>query len=235
MTDDNHPPGENTGGTNDDAAAPGSSTLWAAMPPSSLMRRIAEESENPQFEELAAAVLTPGTEIMLARPAIVTMAARLRQGAPHSYLPLLTSWKLPARRLFMMFEREDIEHGILAETLPGDIVALKHVRLSVTGSLLQPQASSVLDLDAQRPFVIVNELPCGPAGPEAEADRIWMTWFHSIANPVCAGSGMIMEEQRRKWVHWLLNDLAILAVAFSGVAISQPGKIVSDYRTRPGV
>lgn len=235
MSDDKRPPGENSDGGMRDAAWPGSLHSWASMPPSSLMRRIAEESEDPRFEDMAAAVVAPGTEIMLARQGIVTMAARLRQGAPHSYLPLLAAWKLPASRVFLMFEREGLDHGILAETLPGDIIALKHVSLSSTGSLQRPAASSMVDLDAQRPFVVVNELPCGPLGQEAEADRIWMTWFHSIVNPVLAGAGTIMEEQRRHWFHWLLNDLAVLAVAFSSAATSQPGKLDQDFRIMPGV
>jgi hypothetical protein len=235
MSDDNQPLGENTGGGREDVAGTRSPNPWASMPPSGLMRRIAEESENPRLRDMAAAIVTLGTEIVLALPAIVTMATRLRQGAPHSYLPLLASWKLPARRVFLTFERDGIEHGVLAETLPGDVLALKHVRLLPSGCLQQPPASSVLDLDAQRPFVIVNELPCGPSGPETEADRIWMTWFHSIANPVYAGAGTIMEEQRRRWVHWLLNDLAILAVAFSGAVTSQLGKMDQDFRIMPGV
>jgi len=41
-------------------------------------------------------------------------------------------------------------------------------------------------------------------------------------------------QQRRKWVHWLLNDLAILAVAFSGAVTSQPGKMDQDFRIMPG-
>jgi len=207
------------------------------MPSCGLMRLIAEESEDPRFRDMAAAIVTPGTEIMLVRPGIVAMAERLRQGAPHNYLPLLASWTLPSIRVFMMFEREGVEHGVLAEILPGDMVTLRHVHVGPSGSLLHTQASSVLDLEAQRPFVVVNELPCGSAGPEAEADRIWMRWFHSIASPVCAGGGTIQEEQRRRWFHWLLDDLAILAVVFSKseAITSQPGKFDRDSRIRPGV
>ncbi len=235
MSDGNRPLGENTSAGRQDAGGTRSCNSWASMPPSGLMRRIAEESEDPGSEDMATAIVTPGTEIMLARAAVVTMATRIRQGAPHSYLPLLASWKLPVRRVFLTFEREGLEHGVLAETLPGDVLALKHVRLLPSGCLQQPPASSVLDLDAQRPFVVVNELPCGPMGPEAEADRIWMTWFHSIANPVYAGAGTIMEEQRRRWFHWLLNDLAVLAVVFSSAARSQPGKLDQDFRIMPEV
>jgi hypothetical protein len=212
---------------------PGPVTPRAPVSSSRLMRLIAEGCEDERFQEMAAAIVAPGTKIMSARPAIVDMATRLRQGAPHSYLPLLASWKPPARRVFLMFEREGIEQGVQAETLPGDVIVLRHVRVCATGGLQQPSAWSMVDLDAQRPFVVVEELPCGPAGPAAEADRIWMSWFHSIVSPMRADNATILEEQRRRWFHWLLDDLAVVAVAFSDAVTSMPGQIDTDFRISP--
>lgn len=230
MTDDGHPPKKITGGKTGDATATSSLGPGASIPSSSLMLRIAEGYEDPRFRDLATSVVAPSTRIMHAQTGLVTIAGRLRQASPHIYLPLLASLKLPVPRLFVIYEREGIEHGILAERRTGGVLTLKHVRASADGALEQPSASSLLDLDTPRPPVLDNASSCGQS---AEADRAWLSWFHTMASPMAAGIGTITEHQGRQWFQWLVDDLAVLAVAFSGAAVSQTAKFDSDFRIRP--
>ena len=195
---------------------------------SKLLRRIREEREDGRHREIAIAIATPETKFVRVGPRVVQMAAQLRQTPPHDYIPLFATLKPPAPSVFLVFERADLEYGVHVETLPHDLIKLRHICLTTKGDLLAPWASSVLDFDAHQPFVKIDELPCGPAGPTAEANRIWMTWFHSIAFAVCRDHGMLMEEQRRRWTHWLLNDLALLSVAFSDAVAPKPGWFEGD-------
>jgi hypothetical protein len=200
----------------------------------SLLRILTGDQESGHaFAEIGHALAGPGTKVVAVQPAIVSVAAALRRESPHRYLPALTAWQMPAPSVFWTFVRAGFEHGVQGELLPGGLVLLRHVRATPSGHLAGPPAWSMIDLDASRPFVEVDELPSIGRGRHAEADGIWIDWMHSVVSTRRLDQQDIEGEQRRRWFSWLLDDLAVIAVACSGVVTSHIGQLDPDLRVIP--